>query len=141
VAQGLRLVADSSAWIAAFRPQPSATKDLMKDAIQHHVILVPDLVLAEVLRGARSATEAAAMQEQFDNFLSVDIVGKENAVKAAAHYRLLRSKGVTVRGTVDLLIATWCIENDIPILHHDRDFAGFEDHLGLRRWMSPSVGV
>jgi predicted nucleic acid-binding protein len=134
VAQGLILVADSSAWIAALRSKPSPAKVMMLDAINNHTILIPDLVLAEVLRGARTEREAKVMAAEFDNLQTVDVVGASMARKAAAHFRYLRAKGITVRGTVDLLIATWCIETDLPLLHDDRDYLGFEKHLGLRRW-------
>jgi predicted nucleic acid-binding protein len=137
VAQGLILVADSSAWIATLRPQDSPTKSQMLDAINNHTILMPDLVLVEVLRGARTESDAAAIVAEFNNLQSIDVAGKKMALVAASNYRLLRSKGITVRGTVDLLIATWCIENDVPLLHADRDFSGFEQHLGLKRWSTP----
>jgi predicted nucleic acid-binding protein len=140
VAQGLILVADSSAWIATLRPKDSLAKIQMLEAINNHTILIPDLVLVEVLRGARTESDAAAIVSEFANLQSVDVAGKRMALKSAAHYRLLRSKGITVRGTVDLLIATWCIENDVPLLHADRDFAGFEEHLGLKRWPIASAG-
>jgi predicted nucleic acid-binding protein len=60
------------------------------------------------------------------------MVGVPNALAAAANYRALRRKGVTVRGTIDCLIATFCIENSLPLLHNDRDFDPFEEHLGLQ---------
>ncbi len=137
MAQGLTLVADSSAWIAMYRADVSATKTLMKEAIQNHVILVPDLVLVEVLRGLPHTKIFRAIIQEFENFQIVRAGGKEMAVKAAAHYRWLRTKGITIRGTVDLMIATWCIENEVPLLHADRDFASFEEHLGLKRWQMP----
>lgn len=134
MAQGLILVADSSAWIAAYRPEMTSTKEQMLDAIQNHVILVPDLVLVEVLRGIGIEKKAKEVAKEFDNFQTVQVGGKLMAVHAASNFRALRGKGITIRGTVDLLIATWCIENDVPLLHADRDFNGFEEHLGLKRW-------
>jgi predicted nucleic acid-binding protein len=134
MAQGLILVADSSAWIAAYRPETSHAKDQMVDAIQNHVILVPDLVLVEVLRGIGPEKKAQDIANEFNNFQIVEVGGKQMALDAASHFRALRSKGITIRGTVDLMIATWCIEHDVPLLHADRDFAGFEEHMGLKRW-------
>ena len=67
----------------------------------------------------------------------MELGGELPAVHAASHFRFLRSKGKTVRGVIDLLIATWCIEHDVPLLHADRDFEGFETHLGLKRWPLP----
>ena len=99
---------------------------------------MPDLVYHEVLRGMPSEAEAHVMVKRFEPFINFNLCSMAIAEKAAAHYRSLRSKGITVRGTVDALIATWCIEHDVPLLHADRDFAGFETHLGLKRWPLPS---
>jgi predicted nucleic acid-binding protein len=65
--------------------------------------------------------------------------GKENALLSAKHYRFLRARGITIRGTIDLLIATWCIRNDVPLLHANRDFEGFEINLDLKRWTMTEV--
>lgn len=60
------------------------------------------------------------------------MLGPEIAVKAATNYRRLRERGVTVRKTIDTIIATFCIEYGHQLLHQDRDFFYFEKHLGLR---------
>jgi predicted nucleic acid-binding protein len=134
MAQGLILVADSSVWISFYRKPDSIAKLQLAEALRLHTILLPDVVLVEVLRGIESEKEAGAIAREFESFQIIEAVGKLNALKAAKNYRYLRSKGKTIRGTVDLLIATWCIENDVPLLHADRDFSGFEEHLGLKRW-------
>ncbi len=134
MAEGLTLVADSSAWIGFYLTEPSGMKQALSEALENHTVLVPDLVMVEVLRGIASEKIAKAIAQEFDNFQVIDMGGKENALQAAKHYRFLRAKGITIRGTIDLLIATWCIRNDIPLLHADRDFEGFETHLGLKRW-------
>jgi predicted nucleic acid-binding protein len=130
----LKLVADTSAWIEFVRGTGSETDLFLAYAIDNHIVLLPDLVYHEVLRGMPSEAEAEQMIERFDPFIDFNLCNMAIAEKAAAHYRLLRSKGITVRATIDLLIATWCIENDMPLLHADRDFVGFELHLGLKRW-------
>ena len=134
MAQGLTLVVDSSAWISFYRKEDSAAKYWMVDAFKSHALLVPDLVLLEVLRGLKSEKLASAIEREFENFEIVLVGGKPISIKAAKNYRILRCKGITIRGTVDLFIATWCIENNIPLLHADRDFKGFEEHLGLKVW-------
>ncbi len=134
MAEGLTLVADSSAWISYFREQAGQEKEWLKQAIFNHTVLVPDLVLVEVLRGIDSESESVDIGADFNNFEIVSVGGKTNALAAAWNYRLLRAKGITVRGTVDLLVATWCVVNKIPLLHADRDFDGFEEHLGLKVW-------
>jgi len=91
-----------------------------------------DLVLYEVLQGIRTDKQVAAVQEELRVFELWPTMGPGIAVKAAENYRTLRSRGITVRKTVDCLVATFCIENDHELLHNDRDFDGFEEHLGLK---------
>lgn len=137
MASRLSVVVDSSVWIAIFRGTAPWTAEYMASVFFSRRILIADLVYVEVVRGAASSAEARLINSKLNDFTHVTISNTERARKAVEHYRYLRSKGITVRGTVDLLIATWCIENDVPLLHADRDFAGFEEHLGLKRWPLP----
>lgn len=93
-------------------------------------IFTGDLILAELFQGIRSGRELVAVEAAFKAFLDGDMVGEANARQSAAFYRQLRSQGITVRKTIDCLIATWCILNQIPLLHADRDFLHFTT-LGL----------
>jgi predicted nucleic acid-binding protein len=136
----LKLVADTSAWIEFVRGTGSATDQLLAVAIDSHKVLLPDLVYHEVLRGMPTEADAQTMIKRFKPFISFNVCNMDIAAKAAENYRLLRSKGATVRGTVDLLIATWCIKHGVPLLHADRDFAGFEEHLSLKCWPKVDVG-
>jgi predicted nucleic acid-binding protein len=126
------LVADTSVWIEYLKGTSSAEANLLDREIEHTRILVPDLVLAEILRGMPNERAANDIQITLLQFQIVEIGGQNIAIKAATSYRKLRSLGITIRGLVDLLIATWCIENQIPLLHADRDFIPMEQHLGLR---------
>jgi predicted nucleic acid-binding protein len=134
MAEGLTLVADSSAWIAFYRSSDSVMKELMMSAMRDHTILVPDVVLLEVLRGIDSAKQARAIELEFQHYGCVVVGGAQIAIQAAANYRKLRAKSLTVRGTIDLLIGTWCIANKTPLIHSDKDFIGFEKYLGLKVW-------
>jgi predicted nucleic acid-binding protein len=78
-------------------------------------------------------------QKDFDSalyamtrFSTVSIVNQQIAIQSARNYRFLRSKGITIRKTIDCLIATYCIENNLSLLHNDKDFGGFESHLNLK---------
>jgi predicted nucleic acid-binding protein len=127
----MRIVADTSVWIDYYR-NPGVSHAVKLDAAMDlHDILVPDLVLVEVLRGFTSEPLAIAVELEFKHYEIVQVGGREMAVLAAQNFRLLRSKGITIRGSIDLLIGTWCIENRVPLLHNDRDFAAMEQHLGL----------
>jgi predicted nucleic acid-binding protein len=96
-------------------------------------IVVPDLVLYEVLRGFRQEREFRQARVLLENIGVETVGGSGTALLAAQHYRHLRATGVTVRRSIDVLIATFCIENGYALLHRDRDFDAFEAR-GLRAW-------
>lgn len=95
-------------------------------------IVVGDLVLAEVLQGCADVQIFEDARKLFDRFDFVILGGRRVAVQAARNYRHLRSLGFTVRKTIDTVIATKCILSDFQLLHNDRDFLPFEQHLGLK---------
>lgn len=130
------LVVDSSVWIAFFNQTGAPATELLKELLRHGEvrIVVPDLVLFEVLRGfrfERAHREAKQLMESLD----IETTGGHKlALAASAHYRSLRAHGVTVRGPVDVLVASFCIERDYALLHRDKDFDSFESLRGLRGW-------
>lgn len=130
------LVVDSGVWIDFFSGNATGEAAVLRRLLQDAElrIVVPDLVLYEVLRGFRHEREfrqARALMEALD----VETAGgKAMALEAAQHYRALRTAGVTVRSAVDVLIASFCIENGYALLHRDRDFDAFERLRGLRTW-------
>jgi predicted nucleic acid-binding protein len=95
-------------------------------------LVVGDLILAEVLQGFKQDQGFDEARRLLGRLAHVDICDSALAVEAAQNYRRLRRSGVTVRGTVDLLIATRCLVDGLRLLHSDRDFVGFERHLGLK---------
>ena len=125
------IVADSSAWIDYLRDARTPTTDRLERLLGRGRLLLGDIILCEVLRGARDEADAIRIREKLSALPVVDMVGETVAAQAAFNYRLLRRQGVTVRNTVDLLIATFCITNGHQLLHNDRDFAPMVQHLGL----------
>jgi len=126
------IVVDSSVWIAYFRAVDIASTRQL-DALDLDVdLLVGDIVLLEVLRGARSASHARRIENELRRFDIVPMLGEKLAVKAAENYRLLRGLGITLRKSPDLIIGTYCIEHNHALLHDDRDFEPMREHLGLR---------
>lgn len=127
------MLVDSSVWIDYFRGIATPQTDLLQEALTNlgQSILIGDLILAEVLRGF-SELDARRTKSAFDKLECVELTGCALAVKAARNYRVLRAKGITVRSTIDCLIATYCIEARTPLLHNDRDFDPFTKHLGLK---------
>ena len=95
-------------------------------------LAVGDLIAAEVLQGVRDEREFKWVKRTFESFTHVDLCDYELAIKASENYRSLRAKGITIRKTIDTLIATRCIEDGLTLLHADRDFLPFAEHLGLR---------
>ena len=125
------MLVDTSVWIDYFNGRMTPETDLLHLAIQSHQVYVGDLVLTEVLQGFRLNKEYDNAREALGSLPVLTLVGPENAILAARNYRLLRKKGITIRSTIDCLIATYCITNEVPLLHSDRDFSPFEQHLGL----------
>ena len=126
------ILVDSSVWIDFFRGDGGPEADRLDALLGEEALIVGDVILAEVLQGFRSQRDFDAALRLFANLPTVEIVGHEVAIEAARNFRRLRAHGVTVRKTIDTLIATWCILNDVPLLYSDRDFDPFVAHLGLR---------
>ncbi len=130
------VVADTGVWIDYFKGTPrAATVELVRLlAAGHTRIVVPDLVLFEVLRGFRHERDFRQARALM-NTLTIEVVGNAALAETAAqHYRSLRAAGRTVRSAIDVLVATFCIEQDYLLLHQDRDFHAFEELRGLRSW-------
>jgi predicted nucleic acid-binding protein len=126
------ILVDSSVWIDYFRSADTPQVALLDSMFGQTPIAVGDLIAAEVLQGVRDEREFNWVKKTFELFAHVDLCNYGLALKASENYRLLQSKGVTIRKTIDTLIATRCIEGDLTLLHADRDFAPFVKHLGLR---------
>jgi predicted nucleic acid-binding protein len=126
------LMVDSTVWIDYFNGVRSPHTERLDALLDQDLILVGDLILAEALQGFRRDEDFAQAYQALNKFAQVSIVSPELAVKSAQNFRRLRQKGLTVRKTIDSLIATWCIENDVPLLHHDQNFDLYAILLGLR---------
>jgi predicted nucleic acid-binding protein len=126
------IVADSSVWIAHLRDAVTEPVRQFRTLGAQLPLLVGDVILLEVLQGARNPTDAMNIEREMRRFEMVAMLSPDLAVEAAANYRLLRSRGVTPRKTVDLIIGTFCIEHGHTLLHDDRDFEPMRAHLGLQ---------
>ena len=125
------ILVDSSVWIDYFRGKVTPRADRLDALLGVEPVAIGDLMLAEVLQGFdgdRAFRQALAMLRTLE---IIDIGGQEIAVQAARNFRTLRAKGITVRKTIDTLIATRCIEDGLPLLYSDRDFDPFVEHLGM----------
>ena len=130
------LVVDSSVWVDYFNGTDHPATARLEQLLEHGEvrIVVPDLVLFEVLRGFRRERDLRDARLLLESFDIEAIGGADRARLAATHYRDLRAQGLTVRSGIDVLIATFCIEQNYALLHRDRDFRAFESRHGLRGW-------
>jgi predicted nucleic acid-binding protein len=126
------ILVDSSVWIGHLNDTRTDPVRRLRELIPTRPLLVGDLILCEVLQGLRSEREARLVERALRRFATVSLLDPDLAVKAAANYRSLRAKGVTIRKTVDLIIGTFCIERGHALLHEDRDFEPMVRSLGLR---------
>ena len=126
------IVVDSSVWIDYFNGVDSSAVERLDALLGAEPVAVGDLILTEVLQGFRNEAHYKTAKELMLSLTIFDMLGQEMAVKSADNYRALRAKGVTVRRTVDVIIATYCIEHELPLLFEDKDFLPFVQNLGLR---------
>lgn len=127
------ILVDSSVWIDHFRGTITNQVQRLRDHFDGDELLVGDLVICEVLQGFRLADAARRVERVLRSFDLVSLADPDLAVTAAANYRFLRSRGITIRTTIDLIIGTFCIERGHSLLHSDHDFEPMERLLGLRR--------
>ncbi|MGH8500323.1 MAG: type II toxin-antitoxin system VapC family toxin [Methylococcales bacterium] len=126
------ILVDSSVWIDYFNGTSTPESDRLDAMLGTEPVALGDLILVEVLQGFRHDKDFKTAKELLTSLTLFDLSGKQMAIRSAENYRLLRRKGVTVRKTVDVIIATFCIEKELPLLHSDRDFDVFHEHLKLR---------
>lgn len=125
------IVVDSSVWIDYFNGTDNAEAERLDRLLGSELILIGDLILMEVLQGFRHDRDHRTARDAMTAFPVESMVGGARAIRAAGNYRRLRTRGITVRKTIDVLIGTFCIDNDHALLFSDRDFDPLVEHLGL----------
>lgn len=126
------IVVETSVWIDLFRGTANPHTEWVNRRLGDPRLSLTDLSLCEVLQGLNDDATYALVRVELSKFTVHSTGGAELAMAAAENFRLLRKRAVTVRKTIDCLIATHCIREGHSLLHRDRDFDGFERHLGLR---------
>jgi hypothetical protein len=126
------ILVDSSVWIDYFNGNRTWQTDLLDESLSYRPIIIGDLILAEVLQGFQSDKDFKAAKSHLDALPFIQIGGYEVALKSAQNYRSLRKIGITVRKTIDVIIATFCIIEGLTLLHDDRDFDPMVSHLSLK---------
>ena len=128
------ILADTSVWVDFFASRVTPQVARLREAVVNREILMGDLILVEILQGIARDRVRADVESKLAPIRCEVMCGPRLAPVAAANYRRLRQRGITIRGIVDVIVATWCIENRVQLLHSDRDFAYFERHLDLAVW-------
>ena len=131
------ILVDSSVWIDYLRGIDTRQTDRLHALLGVEPLAIGDLILTEVLQGTTSEKDFRSVQRLLGNLDVLQLGGSAVAVQAARNFPALREKGVTVRKTIDCIIATRCIMDDLTLLHSDRDFDPFIAHLGLRSVFKP----
>ena len=126
------ILVDSSVWVDFFRAKPTVQTERLEGMLGSQVLGIGDLILTEVLQGCKFDREFNAVRRLMGRLEFVVLGGADVAIEAARNYRKLRGLGITVRGTIDVVLATRCIVSGHQLLHDDRDFDAFERYLGLR---------
>jgi predicted nucleic acid-binding protein len=126
------VIADTSAWVDFFRGLDAPHVKSLEIALISDRLYIGDLIITELLQGVRNDKGAKEILEIISKLTVVNMVSESLAYKSAENYRFLRSKGKTVRKTIDMLIGTYCIENGMALIHKDSDFLPMEEFLGLR---------
>jgi predicted nucleic acid-binding protein len=127
------ILVDSSVWIDYFNGRDTDETTFLDGALSTDTICVGDMILAEVLQGFRKDKEYRLAREILLELPLYQIMTPELALVGADNYRCLRKKGFTVRKLVDNWIATFCIENKLPLLFSDKDFIPYVEFLGLKK--------
>jgi hypothetical protein len=126
------ILVDSSVWIDYFRGGRTPEAERLDSLLGAEPVVTGDLILTEVLQGFVSDRDFDQARKLMMSLVFVDIGGRDVAIQAARNFRALRARGVTVRKTIDTIIATRCIESRFSLLYSDRDFDPFVAYLGLR---------
>lgn len=126
------MVVDTSVWIDYVNGVRTAQTDILDRELKQDRVVTGDLIIVEFLQGFRDNKQFQQARKLMDSLEYYDFIGKDMAIKAAQNFRLLRKKGVTIHKTIDVLIATFCIEHGFELLHNDKDYEQMEKILGLR---------
>ena len=126
------IVVDSSVWIDYFTGRKTPAAERLDSLLGEELVVIGDLMLIEVLQGFRADKDFRQARKLLLSLTVVNMLDTTIALKSAANFRTLRKKRITVRKTIDAIIATYCIENKLPLLHSDKDFQPFHNHLKLK---------
>ena len=125
------ILVDTSIWIDYFNGIENKETNILDTALIDGTVAIGDMIAMEILQGFRSDQDYNKAKKSLATLEQYEMFGKSMVVKCADNFRALRKKGITIRKTADVIIASFCIENKMPLLFSDRDFIPFVKHLNL----------
>lgn len=126
------MLVDSRVWIDYFNGVKSQATDMLDKSLAEGLVAIGDLIILEILQGIRNDNAYHLTKNSLQALDQYPMLGLALAEKSADNYLTLRKKGITIRKTADVIIATFCIEHQLPLLFTNRDFMPFVEHLGLK---------
>ncbi len=126
------ILVDSSVWIDYFNGRLNWQTDRLDQLLGNELIITGDIILLEVLQGFRIKKDFETTKKALEKLECYSLCNRELAIRSAENYGFLRKKGITIRKTIDTIVATFCIHHQHFLLHRDRDFDPFEEYLGLK---------
>ncbi len=132
------IIVDTSVWIDFYNGISNKQVEVLKSIMLTDIIVIPPIIVQEILQGIKEIKLLHIVEDSILGFQFLKYDAYEAALEAAALYRLLRSKGVTVRSSNDCLIAWFCITNSFSILHNDKDFNNIAKHTSLKIYKTDS---
>ena len=130
------ILADTSVWVDYFNGIDNEYTNALDKALSEGVVAIGDLIFLEILQGFRNDKDYSRAKNALDTLDLFEMLGSRMVLKCAINYRRLRKQGITIRRTTDVIIASFCIENGVPLLFQDRDFIPFVEKLGLKSVLS-----
>jgi len=125
------ILVDTSVWIDYLNGKENPLTNILDKALLDGSVAIGDLILLEILQGIKEEPEYRKTRTALSTLDQYEMFGHNRVEKCAENFRFLRKKGITIRKTNDVIIATFCIENNLPLLFSDRDFIPFVKHLDL----------
>ncbi len=125
------ILVDTSVWIDYFNGRENEETNMLDAALADGTVAIGDMIFLEILQGFRNDKDYNRAKKTLATLEQYDMFGNAMVSKCADNYRALRKKGVTIRKTTDIIIATFCIDNQLPLLFSDRDFIPFVKYLNL----------
>ena len=125
------ILVDTSVWINYLNGVDSPECGILDQALDEGTVAIGDIIFLEILQGFKHDKDYTNAKQELARLDQYELFGQHMIEKCANNYRELRRKGITVRSTTDVIIATFCIEEKLPLLFSDRDFLPFVEYLNL----------